>query len=310
MFKPVSKMNENMQNAVTTATIQKFDYDGSPIAFATGENVMVNATQMAKKFGKRPNDWLNLQSTKEFLQELTETRKNGNADFQPIATKRGGTDLTAQGTWMHEDVAMEFARWLSPKFAIWCNDRIKELARTGVTTLAAPAEARDDDEVIAHAMQVLQRRLEAKQLQLQAANDTIAEQTEEIKTLAPLADYTKEVLQSTSTYTLTQVAKDLGFQSIHKFTEWASRHNILYRQSGIWMPYSRFAGKGLFATRTCKYVKTDNTIGTSISCVVTEQGRAMFHELLDRERRQQLLIQQRAQAAQAAMVTAEEGVMA
>ena len=211
---------------------------------------------------------------------------------------------------MHEDVAMEFARWLSPKFAIWCNDRIKELARTGVTTIAPASEARDDDEVIAHAMQVLQRRLEAKQLQLQAANETIQQQTEEIKTLAPLADYTKEVLQSTSTYTLTQVAKDLGFQSIHKFTEWAARHNILYRQSGIWMPYSRFSGKGLFATRTCKYVKTDNTIGTSISCVVTEQGRAMFHALLDRERRQQLIVQQQAQAAQAAMVTAEEGVMA
>ena len=63
---------------------------------------------------------------------------------------------------MHEDVAMEFARWLSPKFAIWCNDRIKELARTGVTTVAATPAARDDDEVIAHAMQVLQRRLDEK----------------------------------------------------------------------------------------------------------------------------------------------------
>lgn len=28
---------------------------------------------------------------------------------------------------MHEDVALEFARWLSPRFAIWCNDRVKEL---------------------------------------------------------------------------------------------------------------------------------------------------------------------------------------
>lgn len=28
---------------------------------------------------------------------------------------------------MHEDVAIEFARWLSPLFSIWCNDRIKEL---------------------------------------------------------------------------------------------------------------------------------------------------------------------------------------
>ena len=299
-------MKENKQNAVTTA-IQKFDYEGSPISFATGENVMVNATQMAKKFGKEAKHWLNNQQTNEFLEELSEVRNLTSADL--VQVRRGG-EPQAQGTWMHEDVAMEFARWLSPKFAIWCNDRIKELARTGVTTVAATPAARDDDEVIAHAMQVLQRRLEAKQLQLQAANETITQQTEEIRTLAPLADYTKEVLQSTSTYTLTQVAKDLGFQSIHKFTEWASRRNILYRQSGIWMPYSRFAGKGLFATRTCKYVKTDNTIGSSISCVVTEKGRAMFHRLLDDERRKQVIAQQQAQAAQTAVAMAEEGALA
>lgn len=34
---------------------------------------------------------------------------------------------------MHEDVALEFARWLSPMFAIWCNDRIKELLTKGHT---------------------------------------------------------------------------------------------------------------------------------------------------------------------------------
>lgn len=304
MFKPICKMNDNIQTAGETA-IQRFDYEGSPIAFSQGQSVMVNATQMASKFGKLAKDWLKTRQTKEFLKSLSDRRKILTTDLVQVI--KGGTN---QGTWMHEDVAIEFARWLNPMFAIWCNDRIKELARTGVTTVAATPSARDDDEVIAHAMQVLQSRLEAKQLQLQAANETITQQTEEIRTLAPLADYTKEVLQSTSTYTLTQVAKDLGFQSIHKFTEWASRRNILYRQSGIWMPYSRFAGKGLFATRTCKYVKTDNTIGSSISCVVTEKGRAMFHRLLDDERRQQVISQQQAQAAQTAVAMAEEGALA
>lgn len=260
---------------------------------------MVNATQMAEKFGKNPKDWLRTKQSKELINRLSAVRQISLTGL--VSVNQGGTN---QGTWMHEDVALMFAQWLSPDFYIWCNDRIKELARDGV------AVASDDDEVIAHAMKVLQSRLEAKQLQLQAANETITQQTEEIRTLAPLADYTKEVLQSTSTYTLTQVAKDLGFQSIHKFTEWASRRNILYRQSGIWMPYSRFAGKGLFATRTCKYVKTDNTIGSSISCVVTEQGRAMFHRLLDDERRQQVVAQQQAQAAQTAVAMAEEGALA
>jgi hypothetical protein len=43
-----------------------------------------------------------------------------------VKVTKGGNN---PGTWMHEDVALEFARWLSPLFAIWCNDRIKELLR-------------------------------------------------------------------------------------------------------------------------------------------------------------------------------------
>lgn len=39
------------------------------------------------------------------------------------------------GTWMNEDLTLEFARWLSPEFRIWCNDKIKELLKKGVVSL-------------------------------------------------------------------------------------------------------------------------------------------------------------------------------
>ena len=57
----------------------------------------------------------------------------GKSHFGFVVTKRGGDKHAEQGTWMHEDVALEFARWLSPEFAIWCNDRIKELLTMGMT---------------------------------------------------------------------------------------------------------------------------------------------------------------------------------
>lgn len=88
---------------------------------------MVNATEMAKPFGKRPAKWLELPSAKEFLCTLQTIRKSDSL-IQTIEGKSGGT-------WMHEDVALEFARWLSPAFAIWCNDRIKELLTTGSTAI-------------------------------------------------------------------------------------------------------------------------------------------------------------------------------
>lgn len=265
-------MDKQTQTAGETA-IQKYDYDGSTITFAKGDNVMVNATQMANKFGKKAKDWLKTQQSKEFLKSLSEGKNIPSSDLVQVMYGNSG------GTWMHEDVAIEFARWLSPMFAIWCNDRIKELAREGVATVS------DDDAVIAHAMQVLQRRLDEKQAQIQAAQGTIEAQSAEIKALAPLADYTKEVLQSNATYTLTQVSKDLGFPSVYKFTAWAAQCGILYYQSRQWMPTARHTGRGWFATRTCKFVKADGSIGSNISTVVTEAGRAMLHNALAQWRR-------------------------
>ena len=106
MFKPYSNMDKNNQTAGETA-IQIYDYEGSQISFATGENVMVNATQMAKKFGKRVPDWLNNQQTKDFIEALSEVRKSVSADLVQVI--KGGNP-GEQGTWMHEDVAIEFAR--------------------------------------------------------------------------------------------------------------------------------------------------------------------------------------------------------
>lgn len=90
---------------------------------------MVNATEMAKTFGKSPSHWLRNSQSEEFIKELAELRNCNSSDLVRVTYGDNG------GTWMHEDVAMEFARWLSPKFAIWCNDRIKELLTTGVSAL-------------------------------------------------------------------------------------------------------------------------------------------------------------------------------
>ena len=56
---------------------------------------------MAKAFGKRPNDWLSLLSTKEFLDELTITEKFLNVEYQAVITKKGGSNLEEQGTWIY-----------------------------------------------------------------------------------------------------------------------------------------------------------------------------------------------------------------
>ena len=114
------------------ATNQIFQYNGSPITFQIGGTLMVNATQMAKSFGKQPIDWLKTEQSKEFISVFAELKNFSSADL--VRVTKGGNDKKLQGTWMHEDVALEFARWLSPAFAIWCNDRIKELLMKGTVS--------------------------------------------------------------------------------------------------------------------------------------------------------------------------------
>lgn len=51
----------------TDASVQVFKYNGVGISFKVGENLMMNATEMAKPFGKFPYDWFRLPSTNDFL---------------------------------------------------------------------------------------------------------------------------------------------------------------------------------------------------------------------------------------------------
>lgn len=118
-----------------------YEYNGNLVGFDKVDGVtMINATQMAKPFGKRPVDWLQNQQAKDFIEALAEVRNSTSADL--VRVTKGGNDKNAQGTWMHEDVALEFARWLSPQFAIWCNDRIKELFKEGVVKAQRTEERR------------------------------------------------------------------------------------------------------------------------------------------------------------------------
>ncbi len=130
------------------APSQIFNYNTNPVTFRTIDGaLMVNATQMAKPFGRMVYDWVRLPSTKAFVSALVEkravsfarkSRKHKIYTYNLLQNsglsiaKRGGLDIGG-GTYFHEDIAIEFARWLSPAFAVWCNDRIKELFRQSVT---------------------------------------------------------------------------------------------------------------------------------------------------------------------------------
>lgn len=271
-------MNEKQPTAGETA-IQKFDYEGSAIAFANGKEVMVNASQMARKFGKKTTDWLRLKSTKDFLTELEATIGTDQNGDSRLAYDQGADSHLAlvqvvhggkkdeHGTWMHEDVALEFARWLSPKFAIWCNARIKELVRTGFTTAAPQPEARTDMEVVAEAFRILTGQVEER-------DQRIAQLEAENTRMRNIISHTAPAV----TYTFTEVANALGFRRVVDFLNWAVDKGILIRSNGRCVPSAQYADRGFFWHREGR--SFNNPYETKSYTVVSEKGLDMFAEEL------------------------------
>lgn len=254
-----------------STTIQNFSYKGSNISFANGKNVMVNATEMAKSFDKRPAKWLELPSTKEFLAALTAIRKSDTALIQ---TNSGGIN-GGGGTWMHEDVALEFARWLSPAFAIWCNDRIKELLKYGMTATQPTLDemVNNPDLVIRMATQLKQEREE--KARLEAENKRIIEET------APAVTFTQAVSGSVSSCLIGELAKLIdqnGYPMGEKrLFKWLRENGYLGTKGERYnIPNQRYIEQGLFELKKGTRSGNNGVMYTTITPKVTGKGQIYF----------------------------------
>ena len=102
-------------------------FDENPITFALEKNngMMINATEMAKPFGKQVNEFMSNASTRAFVNEAL---KNGNSRFLGIQDESDLVDSRQKsGTWMHRILALKFAAWLNPSFELWVYSTIENL---------------------------------------------------------------------------------------------------------------------------------------------------------------------------------------
>ncbi|MFR9543811.1 MAG: KilA-N domain-containing protein [Rikenellaceae bacterium] len=128
-----------------------FEYNDMPISFITSDDgePMVNATEMAKVFKKDARRWFANQSTFDYIEAFATIKGFGATDKIPLSlntntlakrypalitvVKGGDQNITQQGIFLSRYIAIEFARWLSPMFAVWCDERIMEYLQFGFT---------------------------------------------------------------------------------------------------------------------------------------------------------------------------------
>jgi phage antirepressor YoqD-like protein len=221
---------------------------------------MVNLTKLAKCFNKDVNQWKRLPNTVDFLRawkQVNELCENH------IVSLEGGAGSGA-GTWAHREIALKFAQWISSDFEVFCIKKLDELFQTGTTTIAM----QDDVSLMVQG--------------LQAAHRLVEKQTAEIAVLKPKADYADKVLASTSTWTITTIAKELDMSAIKLNVALFSLQVQFKNSDEVWVLYSKYQDKGYTETRTYAYHDEHGEAKTSISTVWTEKGRKFIHSLFNK----------------------------
>jgi hypothetical protein len=113
--------------------IVKKNFGGAEVTFEPSlinGNVMVNANQMAKIFGKEVSGYLKTDQTENFVKAFCQTE---DLPFENEFSPKGKLvkiikgHHTVNGTWMHRIVALDFAVWLDPFFAVWVFKTIDEI---------------------------------------------------------------------------------------------------------------------------------------------------------------------------------------
>lgn len=108
-------------------TLITADFHGTQVIFQN--DAYLNANRIAQKFGKRPKEYLRTDRTQDYINALvkhidSKGLKSPLEENQLVRVNHGGNN---RGTWLHPKLAIDFARWLSAEFAVWCDEQIENI---------------------------------------------------------------------------------------------------------------------------------------------------------------------------------------
>ena len=114
-------------NAVVTKSGNVVERQYQGMSFKFREDGYFNMTHAAKHFNKRVDKFLAAQDTEDYMDALIEAFSNspseGELEFRLVEAHAGRYG----GSWAHPKLATFFARWLDPKFAVFCDMVIDDL---------------------------------------------------------------------------------------------------------------------------------------------------------------------------------------
>ena len=157
------------------------------------------------------------------------------------------------------------------KFESWIFDEvIPQIRKTG--GYIPVSNSMTDAEIMASALLIAQKTMQAKDNEILLAND-------KIRTLEPKANYCDMVLQASGLISVTVIAKDYGMSAI-AFNSLLNKLKIQYKKGDQWFLYAKYDGLGYTGSTTAKYEHTSGAEGVAIHTKWTQKGRLFLYNIL------------------------------
>lgn len=162
--------------------------------------------------------------------------------------------------------AEQFERWVF-------DEVLPSIRKTG--GYIAGENQMSDDELVARALLMLKKKLEARNLELDQARGEIREKDAQIQLMAPKASYYDRVLQAKEAVPISLIAKDYGL-SARTLNAMLHDMRIQYKVDDMWLLYQPLTKKGY--TKSVTYL-TDSGV-LAMHTLWTQKGRMFLYEKL------------------------------
>lgn len=219
-------------------------------------------------------DWIEYDksSINKMLNKVDEDEKVRN-----IVPTLGGAQemwlLTENGLY---EVLMQSRKPIAKTFKKEVKKILKQIRQTGgyIPMTTAQAKPMSDAEIMASALLIAQKTIEARDKALTTANDTI-------KQLKPKADYVDMVLQSKGLLNVTQIAQDYGMSAV-TFNKLLEELGIQYRdkRTGQWILYAKYKKLAWVGSTSTNITRSDGTPDVAVHTKWTQKGRLGLYETL------------------------------
>ena len=165
------------------------------------------------------------------------------------------------------------------RFESWIfDDLVPRTLKEGGYLLDIKGET--DSELLSRALLLAENRIKERDRHISVLEEKNAQNAIKLSRQAPKVRYFEEVLHSASTYTTTQIAKELGMSG-KELNYRLKLLGVQFRQSGTWMLTARYHKEGYTRTHTHVWQNRNGETGTAMHTVWTERGRLFIHQLLN-----------------------------